>query len=189
MSPRLRWALVVGVAVAGAIAVVLLIVFHPDDQIESSGRAVSSRRATTTTTKKPTTTTTTPVTSTSTSTSTTTGGVGVAPGQGVGVADGVDPPEPVTPTDPSQGGVTVAESPGACRFDPVAGVLEDSGTLHNPTGEEAVVEVQVTWSNPAGELDSWSDLVTVPAGGTADWSVSTARVEVPVGLTCQTALI
>ncbi len=154
-------------------------------------RASDTTRTTTTTRVRRTTTTTTAPDDLSTTTSTTPpGGAEVGPGPGSSTeSNGATPPVSGAPADPTQGGVTVSETPGACRYNSDTSEVEDSGTVSNPGTEEATVEVEVTWSDATGEFDSWSDVVTVPAGGSADWSVSTAWVDAPQGLTCQTALI
>ena len=63
---------------------------------------------------------------------------------------------------------------GACQFDASLEELVDSGTVQNSGPEEVVVEVQVTWFDDTGELDSWSDVQEVPSGDTVAWSVATA---------------
>ena len=75
-------------------------------------------------------------------------------------------------------------------MDTTAEELVDAGTLRNSGAEETVVEVQVTWFDGSGELDSWSDLESVSPGGSTAWSVSTAWPDPVQGkLRCEITLI
>ena len=99
-------------------------------------------------------------------------------------------PGTTPPATGANGGVTVTEDGGACTFDTTAEQLVDTGTLQNSGNEEAVAEVQVTWSDDTGELDSWSDVQSVPPGGSTAWSVSTAWPEPVQGnLRCEITLL
>jgi hypothetical protein len=122
----------------------------------------------------------------STTTTSVTPGAEVGPGPGSTTGDTTAAPPG---SDPSQH-ITVTEDPGACQWRPDTGELVDSGMFHNSGTEDVVAEVEVTWSDTTGELDSYSDLQTVPAGGSQPWSVSDNLVDTPPqGLTCQIALI
>ena len=75
-------------------------------------------------------------------------------------------------------------------FDATTEELVDTGMLRNSGTEEAVAEVQVTWSDDTGELVSWTDVQSVPPGGSAAWAVSTAWPEPAQGtLRCDITLI
>lgn len=85
------------------------------------------------------------------------------------------------------GKVTVTEHSGACRFE--GDQLLDSGQVLNTTAEEVVAEVEVTWVDSTGELDSSSDLQAVAPGESTEWSVATPISDPPQGLSCRVALI
>lgn len=96
---------------------------------------------------------------------------------------GAPPPPPTAPA-PPPAAYSVAEAPGACRWDGASGELQDEGTVTNTGGEAGVVEVSVTWFDGAGaELDSDSDLVSLDPGQRDRWSVS-ALADPPAGLRC-----
>jgi hypothetical protein len=100
-----------------------------------------------------------------------------------------DPATGASPSSTSGGGedalhATIALAPGSCRYDADAEDFEASGTVRAVTGS-GVVEVDVTWSDATGELDSASDIVEVAAGGTASWEASTALSDPPRDLTCR----
>ena len=81
--------------------------------------------------------------------------------------------------------VTIVQSGGACRFDGDAGELVDSGTVHNPGSDDAIVEIDVSFVDATGELDSASDVEQVGPGETVEWEVSTIAFDPPEGsLSC-----
>lgn len=190
-----QWAIVGGVVGAAVVVVVLVAVFSGDDG--SSARGHSTRDApgrvstTSTSTRRPRLTTTTSVGDGETTTSSTPvdGGTGSGSGGSAApttAAPGTTPPPPVGP----DGGVTVTQDGGACAFDASTEELVDTGMLRNSGPDEAVAEVQVTWSDDTGELDSWTDVQSIPSGGSTAWSVATAWPEPVRGrLRCEIALI
>jgi|GEM_PF-5259493 hypothetical protein len=186
-SQQLRRWWIAGGAI-GAVALIVLVsvvVFGSDHGSGAGARRAGhgSTHRTTTTTRKRTSTTSTTGDSTS-STPTTSSVVDSVPGGG-GTTSPTDGPN----TDPNFG-LSVTEDPGACQWLADTGEMVDSGTLHNSGTEAAVAEVEVTWSDSTGELDSYTDLETVPPRGSAPWSVSDNFVDTPPqGLTCQIALI
>ena len=185
---RLRQWAVIGGSAAGVVlfVAVLVLVGGGDD---SSPRAASPTTVTTRVHRSTTTTTTSDLSST---TSSSAPGAEVGPGPGSTTDDATAIPPATDPSDPATdptANVSVTEDAGACAWNVETEELTDSGTLVNSGTEEATVEVEVIWSDASGELDSWSTIETVPAGGNTTWSVSSAWVDAPQGLTCQTALI
>lgn len=186
-----RWWIAGGaIGVVALIVLVSVVVFGSDDG-SGDGPGAGARRAghgsthrpTTTTTRKRTSTTSAPDDPTA-STSTTSSVVDSVPGGG-----GTTTPTNGPNTDPNAG-LRVTEDPGACQWLADTGEMVDSGMVYNDGTEEAVAEVEVIWSDATGELDSYTDLETVPAGGSTPWSVSDTFVDTaPQGLTCQIALI
>ena len=81
--------------------------------------------------------------------------------------------------------VTLALAPGSCRYDADAEDFEASGAVEAVSGS-GVVEVDVTWSDATGELDSASDIVEVAPGRNASWEASTTLSDAPQGnLSCR----
>ena len=191
-----QWAVAGAVVGAVALVVVLIAVLGGDDG--SSGRVSTNgahRRtgSSSTSARRSLRTTTTSVGDTGTTASSTppNGGTGLGPGGfGGSVPPATAPPGTTPPATGANGGVTVTEDGGACTFDTTAEQLVDTGMLQNSGTEEAVAEVQVTWFDDTGELDSWSDVQSVPPGGSAAWSVSTAWPPPVQGqLRCEITLI
>lgn len=183
---------IVGVAV---LVTVLILVLGGDDG--SSARKGSTRGAhrragtsnspSATRSRRTTTTSVGDADTTATPTPTPPGG---SSGSGSGGSGGSAPPATASPGTGSNGGITVTEDRGACTFDVTTEEFVDTGTLQNSSTEEAVAEVQVTWSDDTGELDSWTDVQSVPPGGSTAWSVSTAWPQPVQGtLRCDIALI
>jgi hypothetical protein len=80
----------------------------------------------------------------------------------------------------------IVQGSGACRYDADAGELVDSGTVTNPSGDDALVEIDVTFTDATGELDSASDVEQVGPGETVEWEASTLAFDPPSGaLSCQ----
>lgn len=87
-------------------------------------------------------------------------------------------------------GLTLREDPGACHWDADAEELADAGSLTNSTSNDpGPVEVEVTWVDSTGELDSWSDLVLVGPNATEHWDISTGALDPPQGLSCRVRLV
>jgi hypothetical protein len=111
------------------------------------------------------------------------------PGAGADVPANPVPvsPRPTTTT-PDLGPdvrVQIVLTPGSCRYDPDAQELQASGTIRGANGS-GVVEVDVTWSDGTGELDSSSDIDEVEPGRSVPWEVSTGAFGPPQGaLTCR----
>ena len=189
-----QWAIVAGVVGTVVAVVVLISVLSGDDG--SSARDRSTRGAhrrvgtSSTSTRRSRVTTTTSVGDGETTTSSNPPDGGAGSGSG-----GVAPPTTASPgrTPPpagTDGGVTVTQDGGACAFDTSTEALVDTGVLRNAGTEEVVAEVEVTWFDDTGELDSWTDVESVPPGGSTAWSVSTAWPEPVQGrLRCEIALI
>ena len=58
--------------------------------------------------------------------------------------------------------------------------------MHNPGSGDALIEIDVTWIDATGELDSASDTEQVGPGETLDWEASTIAFDPPEGaLSCQ----
>ncbi len=186
---RRRWLLNGGAAAFVALVVIIVVNTAGDDggAPAPAARAISearrSRRSSTTTT------TTTSTGSRRASDSTTS--TSLDGSSATSSLPGASSPVPGTPspTDPpgTGGEVTVSEDPGACRFE--ADELLDSGHVLNTTAEEVTAEVEVTWVDSTGDLDSSSTLQTVAPGESTAWSVSTPISDPPQGLTCRVALI
>jgi hypothetical protein len=85
----------------------------------------------------------------------------------------------------------IEQTPGACRYDADAGELMNAGTLHNPsTTLEAAIEIEVTFVDATGELDTASDFQSVGPGQTVSWEASTLAFDPPSGtLSCQVSQI
>ncbi len=189
-----QWAIAGAVVGTAVLVVVLIAVFSGDagSPARTSSKRGAHRRAvtTSTSTRRPRRTTTTSQGDAGTTTSSTPPDGGTGSGSG-----GSGPPATTTPgttpppTGPT-GGVTVTEDRGACTFDTTTEELVDTGMLQNTGTEEAVAEVQVTWSDDSGELDSWTDVQSIPPGGSTAWSVSTAWPQPVQGtLRCDITLI
>lgn len=190
-----QWA-IAGAVVGTAVAVVVLIaILGGDDRssVHSSTDGAHRRTgSTSTSTRRPgrtTTTTSLGDAGTTTSSTPTDGGTGSGGSGGSAPPATASPGSTPAPTG-SNGGITVTEDGGACRFDTASEQLLDTGMLQNSGTEEAVAEVQVTWSDDTGELDSWTDVQSVPPGGSTAWSVSTAWPPPVQGtLRCEITLI
>ncbi len=120
------------------------------------------------------------------STTTTTVPAGAA-GATAGAAAGVAAAGPVASAAPDGRALdAVADiTQTGCRYDADAGELVGTGTVHNP-GDDALIEIDVTFSDATGELDSASDIQQVAPGETLDWEASTLAFDPPTGtLTCQ----
>jgi hypothetical protein len=95
--------------------------------------------------------------------------------------------EPAPPGGPVAGDVhaTVTLAPGSCRFDPDAGELRASGTIRN-TGGDGIVEVDVSFNDATGSVDSASAVEPVGPGETVQWEASTIAIDPPSGtLSCR----
>ena len=93
-------------------------------------------------------------------------------------------PDPA-PADPSVAG-RVSIDPKSCRYDADQQKLLAFGTVQNSSNSEISAEIEVTWSDSTGEIDTWSDLETVGAGASVPWSISDEWFESPDGaLSCQ----
>lgn len=190
---QIRRAAIAG-AVAGAVVLVIVLVAVFGGDEGSSPRAetrAARRRSLTTSTSAVLRTTTTSLGDTDTTTSTPADdGTGSGSGSGGSAPPATASPGTTPPDTGSDGGVSVSEDRGACAFDSSTDELVDAGTLGNAGAEEATAEVQVTWSDDTGELDSWSDVQSVPPGGSTAWSVSTAWPEPVQGdLRCEIMLL
>ena len=78
---------------------------------------------------------------------------------------------------------------GSCTWDGDNEQLLATGSVTNSGNQDAEPEVEVTWSDSSGELDSWSDTVPVGAGATEAWDMSTDWADPPAGLSCSVAII
>ena len=186
-SQRVRqWSIAAGAIAGVTLLIAVLVLATGDDTPPRAARVVPRTKTTVSTRVRRTTTSTRGDSSTTTSSG---AGAEVGPGPGSTTDDGPSVPPATDPVADPSGNITVTEDPGACAWDENAEELTDSGTVANSGAAEATVEVEVTWSDATGELDSWSDIETVPAGASTTWSVSSAWVDAPQGLTCQTALI
>ena len=190
-----QWAIVGAIVGAVALIAVVVAVLGGDDGSSArvSARGAHRRTGSTSTSARRTTTTSLGDGETATSSTPPDGGTGSGSG-GSGSGGSVPPatasPGTAPPPAGANGGVTVTEDGGACTFDTTAEALVDSGMLQNSGTEEAVAEVQVTWSDDTGELDSWTDVQSIPPGGSTAWSVATAWPEPVQGrLRCEIALI
>ena len=185
-----QWAIAGAVAGAVVLVVVLVAVFGSDEGSSPRAEArAARRRLLTTSTSRVLRTTTTSLGDADTTTSIPADD-GTGSGSGGTVAPTTTPSATTPPATSSGGGVSVREDAGACTFDSSTEELVDSGTLENAGEAEATAEVQVTWSDDTGELDSWTDVQSVPPGGSTAWSVSTAWPEPVRGtLRCDITLI
>ena len=191
-----QWAIAGAVVGAAVLVVVLIAVLGGDDRPSArvSTRG-AHRRTDSTSTHRPRRTTTTTTSGGEAGTTVSSIPPDGGTGSGSGGSGGPLPPATASPgtTPPStgaNGGVTVTEDRGACTFDTTAEKLVDTGMLQNSGTVEAVAEVQVTWFDDTGELDSWTDVQSVPPGGSIAWSVSTAWPDrVQGNLRCEVTLL
>lgn len=186
-----QWAIAGAVVGAAVLVVVLIAVLGGDD---SPSARVSTRgahrRTDSTSTHRPRRTTTTSAGEAGTTASSIPPDGGTGSGSGGPVPPATASPGTTPPSTGANGGVMVTEDRGACTFDTTAEKLVDTGMLQNSGTEEAVAEVQVTWSDDTGELDSWTEVQSVPPGGSTAWSVSTAWPDQVQGnLRCEVTLI
>ncbi len=188
-----QWVIAGAVAGAALLVVVLIAVLGGDDGSSARNSTRGARRqaaSTSTSSPRPRRTTTTSVGDGETTTSSTPPDGGTGSGSGGSAPPTTATPDTTPPPIDPDGGVTVTEDGGACAFDSATEELVDAGMLQNSGAEEAVAEVQVTWSDDTGELDSWTDVQSVPPGGSTAWSVSSAWPEPVQGrLRCEIALI
>ena len=120
-------------------------------------------------------------TTTAPSTTTTTVAVAAPPPAGTAPSSGTVPL-----ADPGEVTARIVQTPGGCRYDADAERARRPGTVHNPSGSQAVIEIDVTFSDATGELDSASDIEPSAPGETVEWEATTPAFDPPQGtLTCQ----
>lgn len=187
---RRRWGIIAGVVVLTVLLVIVVVITVREEgghRVPAAGPGSESRRKLRTTTTR--------ITKTTDPTSSSSPDGAGTPSTTLAGTGGLEPPATgPSGTGPSGTGpsgiggkVTVTEHSGACRFE--GDQLLDSGQVLNTTAEEVVAEVEVTWVDSTGELDSSSDLQVVAPGESTEWSVATPISDPPQGLSCRVALI
>ena len=196
---RRRRGLLLGIGAAGLAAVVAVagvtVLSRRDDPADSaqSGVRTANRRVRTSTTSRA-----------ARSTTTTTGGTAPAPAGAAATAGAgsATPParSPATATPPATGSagpdpeadpnayLQVSMDAGSCRWDGDNWLLLSSGTIRSTSGVDLTADLTVSWVDATGDLDSWDELVDVPAGATVPYDVSTDWADAPQGLTCHAEL-
>ncbi len=80
--------------------------------------------------------------------------------------------------------------PGTCQLNEEEELYLSTGTIRNSAGVELVADLEVTWIDDTGDIDSTNEFVWVPANGTATWEFEADLFDLPVGqLRCSAVLL